>query len=187
MSQIERIRRQQILREAEGYLDLLMMFADRWPVPPAERDVLVLRVFTILRELPAVGGRRSQILYLRGQALRAAQRFAEAVIPLREASALEPENLHIWLALGWCYKRIGRLDLAIEALEEGVAIAPDEAILHYNLACYWALARNVTLCVDYLAKALDLDPTYRDNIATESDFDLVRHDPEFLAAMGVGV
>ena len=34
----------------------------------------------------------------------------------------------IWLALGWCYKRTNRLDLAIEALEEGLTVAPDEAM-----------------------------------------------------------
>lgn len=187
MSQIERIRRQQVLREAEGYLDLLMMFADRWPVEQAIRDRVVLRVLTILRELPRLGGHRAEVLYLRGQALRAAERYAAAVVPLREASALEPGNLHTWMALGWCYKRTGRLDLAIEALEEGLAIAPDEAILHYNLACYWALASNARLAVEYLGRAFDIDSNFRDQAPLEPDFDSIRNDPEFQAMLGAGV
>ena len=58
------------------------------------------------------------------------------------AVAAEPRNVRIYLALGWCYKRIHRLDLAIETLEEALEIdsnpALNRGILHYNLACYWS-------------------------------------------------
>ena len=46
------------------------------------------------------------------------------------------------MALGWCFKRVGQLDEAIGALEHAIAVDPSEAVLHYNLACYWSLARN---------------------------------------------
>ena len=46
------------------------------------------------------------------------------------------------LALGWCYKRTNRLAQAIDSLERALREHPDEALLHYNLACYWSLAAN---------------------------------------------
>ena len=51
--------------------------------------------------------------------------------------------LSLWLALGWCYKRIGRIDLAIESLEEALSIEPNDALIHYNLACYWSGPGNM--------------------------------------------
>jgi Flp pilus assembly protein TadD len=86
-------------------------------------------------------------LYLTGQAFRAIELYRDAISPLREAARFEPDNIHIWLALGWCYKRIGRLDRAIESLEEALTVDPGGAIIHYNLACYWSLAGSVDVAL----------------------------------------
>ena len=103
----------------------------------------------------------------------------------RRAAELEPQNTAHWLALGWCQKRIGRIDLAIAALEEALAADPEQAIIHYNLACYWALLKNVPLAVEYLARAFDIDPNYRDLVKEERDFDGIRHHPGFRAVTKV--
>ena len=65
------------------------------------------------------------------------------------ACRAEPQHVHIWLALGWCYKRNGRIDLAIESLEEALAAEPNDALVHYNLACYWSLAKNKRQALAY--------------------------------------
>lgn len=118
MSDPNRVRRQQILREAEGYLDLITVFGGRWPCRPDARDQVANRVLATLDRIDNPGGLRGHIQFLRGQALRTMERYADAVKPLREAADLEPGNFHIRLALGWCYKRVRRLDLAIQVLEE---------------------------------------------------------------------
>ena len=66
-----------------------------------------------------------------------------------------------------------------------VKVDPAEAILQYNLACYWSLARNRTLALRFLSRALEMDSNLRDMIADESDFDPLRHDPEFVAVTNV--
>lgn len=101
------------------------------------------------------------------------------------AADLDPGNTHIHLAMGWCYKRLGQIDRSIEALEDALACEPEDAILHYNLACYWSLAGNIELAVEYLSQAFQLDPSYRDLVADEADFDPIRRDPQFLAATEV--
>jgi tetratricopeptide (TPR) repeat protein len=180
-----RVRRQQLLREAEGYLDLMMVFADQWPLRPEVRDRLGERVLSTLELLHHDAGRHGHVLYLRGQALRAMERYAEALPALKEASECHPDNLHIWLALGWCYKRTGRLDLAIQALEDAINVDPGQAIIYYNLACYWALAKNAKLAVAYLARAFDIDPNYRDLVSDERDFDPIRGHRDFLSITSV--
>jgi tetratricopeptide (TPR) repeat protein len=181
MSDPTRSQRQHCLREAEGYLDLITVFDDRWPPRPDMRLSLAQRAIESLERISSPGGHQGRVCFLRGYALRLMDRYADAVVSLREAADLEPQDVSARLSLGWCYKRMRRLDLAIEALEEALAIEPSQAIIHYNLACYWSLAGNVKLCVAYLSQAFDLDPNYRDHVPREHDFDNVRKHPHFQA------
>lgn len=185
MSDKQRIRRQQILREAEGYLDLITVFGDRW-VPPAQvRDRLAERALATLEGLARFGGSRAHALYLTGHAYRAMGRYAAAIKPLQESAEIDADNIHVWLALGWCQKRCGRLDLAIQALEEALDVDRGEAIVHYNLACYWSLAGNARRSLTYLSRAFDIDPNYRDLVASERDFDPIRDHPDFQSLTSV--
>lgn len=179
MQSLERIRRQRILNETEGYLELLMLFDDALAATADHRHRIAQRALDALDRL-SEGTRAGAIAqHLRGQALRALDRFADAVIPLRAAADLEPENLHIWLALGWCYKRCDRLDMAIESLQEAITAKPGTAIVHYNLACYLSLAHNAEAAISHLAIAFELDPDYKELVHKEHDFDPIRDNPDF--------
>jgi Flp pilus assembly protein TadD len=114
-----------------------------------------------------------------GEALRELGRYREAIYPLRRSAELMPDDIRVWLSLGWCYKRTGHLDRAIEALEQALDFDPAEAVLHYNLACYWSLAHDRGRALDYLARALDMDSNFRDLVPEEPDFDPLRSDPGF--------
>lgn len=120
-----------------------------------------------------------------GETLRELARYEEALSPLQRSADLVPDDIHVWLALGWCYKRTGKLGKAIEALEQAVAVDPGEAIIHYNLACYWSLAHNRVLALEYLSHALEMDANFRDMVLDEPDFQPLRHDPEFLQLTSV--
>ena len=118
MDNYQRIRRQQILREAEGYLDLIIAFSDQWPLDETLRDRLGSDEPSIrCSGCPnAVASSPHPVPDWTGH--RAMEQYREAIPPLESAAELDPENLLIWLALGWCYKRSGRLDLAIQSLEK---------------------------------------------------------------------
>jgi tetratricopeptide (TPR) repeat protein len=152
-----------IVREAEGYLELGL------PDPAAE----------CLKRRSALVAQSGRASYLLGEALREAERYHEAASPLERAVELMPSDIHVHLALAWCYKRTGRLELAIATLEQALRSDPLEAILHYNLACYWTLARNRRRALRCLSRALDLDGNYLDLVPYEADFDALRDDPEF--------
>jgi tetratricopeptide (TPR) repeat protein len=153
------------IEEAEGYAELGML----------EHALRALQ-----RRGSLVHG-NGRACYLLGEAFRELSRYEEALLPLQRSADLMPDDIHVWLALGWCYKRTGQLAKAIESLERAVKVDPSEGILHYNLACYWSLARNRNLALQYLSRALELDCNFRDMIADEADFDAIRHDAEFIA------
>jgi tetratricopeptide (TPR) repeat protein len=182
---MDRQRRHQLLCEIEGYLDLVNLFVEHWPLSDVSRDRIVQRALEAIRDLEEAGETCGELLMLKGEALRTIGRYAEAIDPLSRAGDVLCDNMHVFLALAWCYKRIDRVDLAIEALEEALVIDPAKAILHYNLACYWSLFGNAPLAADFLAQAFELDSKYRDLVAGESDFDSIRHDPAFLAVTSV--
>lgn len=185
MSELKRVRRKQILREAEGYLDLVTACADELQLTNKVRDRLAQRAIDTLARLDPHSQERAEALYLRGQALRIMERHGSAIEVLGQAAEVDHDNIHVWLALGWCHKRIGRLDKAIESLEEALQVDDQQAIIHYNLACYWSLAKNVKWAVEYLERAFELDPTYRDRVPQEHDFDPIRSHPRFQELLSV--
>ena len=157
-----RIRRQQLIQEAEGYLDLILAVSDPFPLDPSHRDRLAKRAIATLDRLDHAELCHGRAHYLRGQAFRLMEKHHQSIDALLKAADIDPMNIHIQLSLAWCYKRVGRIDLAIQALEDGLEIDPDQGILHYNLACYWSLANNVglTLCAfgTGLRDELDVSP-----------------------------
>ncbi|MFO0903315.1 MAG: tetratricopeptide repeat protein [Pirellulales bacterium] len=188
MADYSRIRRQQLVREAEGYLELANMFAKRWPLPQPLREKLAERALETLSRATLTGSNRAQVLLLIGQANRVLQRYPAAIEALLRSADQDGENLAVWLALASCYKRIDRLDLAIETLEHALRVDDESAIVHYNLACYWSLSTNPAAALHYLAISFELDPRYRERVATEPDFDPLRGDRRFQALMSrVGV
>ncbi|MEN0111593.1 MAG: hypothetical protein AAF805_12810, partial [Planctomycetota bacterium] len=86
-------------------------------------------------------------------------------------------------ALGWCYKRAGSLADAIASLESALRFTPDDALLSYNLACYYSLAGRRLDALRRLKRSFDLDPQFRQLVANESDFDPMRADPAFRMLM----
>ena len=158
-----RLQLQRTCTEAEGYLELSM---------PEQA------LHTLQRRGQLVHG-DARGCYLLGETLRDLRRYRDAVIPLKRSLELIPDDTHVCLALAWCYKRIARLEDAIAVLNRAVHIEPGDAILHYNLACYWSLARNRRRALQHLANALEIDGNYRSFVTSESDFDPIRDDPLF--------
>jgi len=166
-----RILLHRAIEEAEGYSELGMLE----------------HALRSLQRRGALVHGNGRACYMLGEALRELGRYEEALLPLERSADLVPDDIHVFMALGWCYKRTGQLGKAIAALERAVRIDPSEAVLHYNLACYWSLGRNRTLALKFLAHALEIDSNFRDLIPDEPDFDAIRHDQTFRLLTGVTV
>lgn len=180
-NQLERVHRQQCIRQAEGYLDLAMALDDRWPLDLEHRCTLADRALDLLAEIHRPKGHLAHILFLKGQGYRVRQEWARAIEFFRDSWELDPENLHTLLAIAWCYKRVGQLERAIEAMETALRSDSTLAIAHYNLACYCALAGKKDRALDHLEIALDIHPDYLESIRSETDFDSLHGDDRFMS------
>jgi tetratricopeptide (TPR) repeat protein len=139
---------------------------------------------------------------LRGEGLRGLDRFEEALECYARALAIDPEDIAVLAGMAWCYKRTGQLPKAIEAMERAYQSHPKELIVLYNLACYFSLAGEKAQALSWLGRALrmesalrkqhpeddrgfalwgfgQLEPSLRERIADEPDFDPLRNDPDF--------
>lgn len=163
MDRLTRIKRQKLLSAAEGYL-LLGLFP---------------QALASLDEIPEGDGETTPVDLLRGEALRSLERHSEALEAYNRAFAVNPQDVSLLLSMAWCYKRTSQLPRAITALEQARRIDPGQAIIPYNLACYWTLAGNREEALSCLRRALTQDATLRKLIPDESDFDSLRDDPDF--------
>ncbi len=159
-AQLDHARR---LQAASGYLDL-------------EMHTHALRALDGIRHPEATP---FEFHYLRGQALRIAGRFEEALVSLSRAREEQPDDLDVLMALAWCYKRTDQLPRAISAMEEAYRAHPKTPIVLYNMACYYSLAGDKTQALSWLGRALRMKSDLRKLIADESDFDPLRNDPDF--------
>jgi len=175
------------LKSAEGYLELGSMFEDRWSLDLPLRQVMADSAMYHLNQITDPRGHASTVLYLKGQACRMAERYPEAVDWFDKLIEIEPDNMPALLAVAWCHKRTDNLASSIDTMGQAIACEPDNAIAHYNLACYLALDGQVQLCVNRLTDALKLEPQFRVYITDESDFDPVRDHPDFQMLVSVPV
>ena len=90
---------------------------------------------------------------------------------------LEAVELHS----AWCHKRLGAIAEAIACMRRLIKHNRRSAIGHYNLACYLALEGQADDALERLTHACGLEPDFREQLAAEPDFALVRDDPLFQA------
>ena len=154
----------------------------------AARGYLMLEMTDhALRELDAIADPHKcpfQINLMRGEALRQKKDYIAALQAFQRSQAERPDDLSARLGMAWCYKRSDQLPKAIAAMKEAYRTHRTEPIVLYNLACYLALAGEKEQALSWLGRSLRMQPSLRKLIPDESDFDRLRHDPDFQLVVG---
>ncbi len=165
----DRVRLYNLLVEAEGFLELGMY----------------QHSLRILERLPdnTDDDTAALIRRMKGDTLRMLDRHAEAIPVFEEALEQQPNDVNLLLALAWSQKRTDRIDLAAESIRRALHIEPTNPLLHYNLSCYCALLGEHDAAVESVRKAVELNPEFRGMIPTETDFDAIRDNPQFVEAV----
>ena len=149
----------------------------------AARGYLALEMFDhALGELDVI---RQQSQYrferyrLRGEALRGLNRWNDAVVAYMQALAERPQALPLLLAIAECYRRLGRLDRAMMALEEAYRIGPDEPAILYEMARLYLLSGNLPCGLPWLARAVQSCPDLAGLAEGDVDFTTIHDLPWF--------
>jgi tetratricopeptide (TPR) repeat protein len=172
------------IETAEGYLELVTLPAVRLGVNSKTRREFAKKAHKLASQCgdcahePKHESRRQMVI---GQSQRLLRRYPAAISAFRKASSHRPTRVEALMAMGWCQKRIGRTDLAVTSLTRALSIVPEDARLHYNLACYLACQGECRAALYELAWALQLEPRLNRRASGESDFDVLRTSPAFSA------
>jgi tetratricopeptide (TPR) repeat protein len=135
------------LAAAEGYLDLDM------PDHALEE----------LEGIEDAGVLEAPRQFLKGEALKAQQRYDEAIEPLRRAAQMipAPHNKMVWLSLSECFRHRGQTELA--DLVETFARAPQQAIMKVMPIL------NITVTIQDAIDALSDEDSFDEDGPSEED------------------
>ena len=134
-----------------------------------------------LSQIAADGdGVQLEVSRLRAEAFRQQREYLAAIEVLDGVLEHVPDDLESLMTMAWCYKRTEQLDRAIDAMQSAYKAHPDEPVVLYNLACYFTLAGDKPQAISWLGRSLRMESALRELIPEESDFDSLRHDPDFL-------
>jgi tetratricopeptide (TPR) repeat protein len=172
-----------LLREAEGYLELVEPSESALEASNDSRFLMARRSLETLERVPRRLPANATVYFLKARCCVLMGELPEAVRLLRRCIRRDEDNIPAWLLLSACYRNLDRLEKAVESLEQALGYDPDQSQVHYDLACYLSLLEHVQLAVLHLERALDLEPKLRDRIALDPDFDPIRADPAFRAAL----
>ena len=163
MSDSVSTKQQRALEAAQGYLTLELPDA-------ALRE---LRSFVAEVETPVA------CWQLRAEAHRANGHWDDSLNCFERALPHVERPVDVLMGMAWCFKRTGRLDKAIDAMRQAYQASPKQAIVLYNLACYFSLAGEKEESLSWLGRALRLDRSLRKLIPDETDFNPIRNDLDF--------
>lgn len=148
---------------ASGYLDLKMF------------DEALREADLALRIAPA----DERALAIKSAILWEQNRLNEVEPYMAKLAEMNPRNSGLWINLAYVRRRTQSLDAAVETLQHAFAANPQDALAHFNMACYRAMQNRSTEALTLLRNALQLDPKLRSLAKAEHDFDTIRNLPEF--------
>lgn len=95
-----------------------------------------------------------------GVALTALGRKKEALVPMRRACELDPQDDEAVANLGQTLLEVGEVDEALTLQQQAVAINPVSPVAHNNLAVAWLQAKQFDKAMQAVRRAVLLDAHY---------------------------
>src|ERR1039457_6866433 len=111
-------------------------------------------------------------------------RRTRSELPLPRAQERVKALLHDYFALAKSQSRQSIAPEFLTCFEQLVTLAPEFAKGHYNVGCMHALLGNHKQAVDFVTKAITLEPKYRKLARRDPDLESVRDDPELARVLG---
>ena len=123
--------------------------------------------------------------YNRGKVLDDLGRYEEAIASYDQALKIKPDKHEAWNNRGNALFNLGRYEEAITSYDQALKIKPDDANAYYNKACTYAQLENISLALDNLKQAINLDSQFLEDAKTDTDFDKIRNDRRFINLLNI--
>jgi tetratricopeptide (TPR) repeat protein len=106
--------------------------------------------------------------------------LTEAMESVRQAIAADPKFVSAYVEKGRILKRMGKLEEALDTVEEGLKIEANNPQLLYNQACYECLlGRPIDEFMDGLGKAFAFQPKLAEEARNDPDFSTINGSEQF--------
>jgi tetratricopeptide (TPR) repeat protein len=147
---------------------------DRW-----DRLEEALKSYGRAIEIAPENSYSSLAWYNRGVTLDKLGRVEEAFKSHERAVEIKPNNHKAWDKRGCILIKLNRYEEAVLSFDRTLEISLDKANPWYNQSCYFALHDELDKTLEYLKKAIELDPKYKELAKTDTDFDNIRQEQRF--------
>ena len=94
-----------------------------------------------------------------------------------------PNHVDALTVLGEAYTKMGDYSKGLDADIRLARLKPNSSIVHYNLACSYALTGNKKLAFEELAKSIELGYRDAEHMMRDKDLDSLKGDPKWKVLM----
>lgn len=85
-----------------------------------------------------------------------------------------PEHAHCWVHWAYALRELQMVREAYNVARRALRYHPREAILHFNLACYCSLLGDTEEAGRALEKAIEIEPSFREEAKADPDLENLR-------------
>jgi len=122
-----------------------------------------------LESIPAEDRAHQAVLWTRLEIYRTKQKWDEMVEIAKHLLETSPDVPQHWINLAWGQRRGVDLQTAEKTLKEAVGRFPNEALIHYNLACYSCVSGRIEEGKAQLETALRHEPNLKATALEDED------------------
>lgn len=146
------------LSYAKGYIGLQMY---------AEAEQELAQIAPSERERPEV-----MAAYL--ELYQGSEDWKRLVVVAGHMTEQQPANPGWWISLAYGMRRTEGIPAAQDVLLEAEKLHPKEATIKFNLGCYAAQQANLTVALNYINRAIELNNAFKQLAQTDEDLQPLR-------------
>jgi adenylate cyclase len=115
-----------------------------------------------------------------GQPEKAIEATRIGIERARRILELNPDDVRAWNLGAFALLRLGQKEEAEHWMQRSMEVSPRDSIVHYNAACFYALAGEKEKALDCLERCLvKVGNISREWLEHDSDLDVLRSEPRF--------
>jgi Tfp pilus assembly protein PilF len=126
-----------------------------------------------LEEIPAEEGSHPVVLRMRVEIYRALGKWAEMSEIAGHLVKVEPGQPDYWISLAWGQRGSIGIPEAEKTLAAAAERFPQEATIHFNLACYSCKQGRLDEARGRLKTAIELEPAFKEAALQDDDLEAI--------------